>query len=72
MPQIQQLQPWQTSALRSLKLDITKANLDVLDRMNEVCSCLFPTSIDGHEEFAQPRLQHLSIHASRAGLAPSR
>ena len=64
----QQLQPWQTSALRSLKLDITEADLDVLGRVDEVCSCLFPTSIDGVEEFTRPGLQNLSIHVSRAGV----
>lgn len=66
----QQLQPWQTSALRSLKLDITEADLDVLGRVDEVCSCLFPTSIDEIEEFTRPSLQHLSIHVSRAGVWP--
>jgi hypothetical protein len=66
----QQLQPWQTSALRSLKLDVTEADLDVLGRMDEVCSCLFPTSIDGIEEFTRPGLQNLSIYASRAGVWP--
>jgi hypothetical protein len=67
---LQQLQPWQTSALRSLKLDITEADLDVLGRVDEVCSCLFPTSIDGVEEFTRPGLQNLSIHVSRAGVWP--
>ena len=63
------MQSWQTSPLRSLKLDVTEADLDVLGRVDEVCSYLFPTSIDGHEEVAQPRLQHLSIHVSRAGVS---
>jgi hypothetical protein len=58
------------AALRSLKLDVTEADLDVLGRMDEVCSCLFPTSIDGIEEFTRPGLQNLSIYASRAGVWP--
>jgi hypothetical protein len=66
----QQLQPWKTSALRSLKLDITEADLDVLGRVDEVCSCLFPTSIDGVKEFTRPGLQNLLIHVSRAGVWP--
>jgi hypothetical protein len=38
--------------------------------VDEVCSCLFPTSIDGVEEFTRPGLLNLSIHVSRAGVWP--
>ena len=61
------LQPWQVSSLRSLKLDITESDLGGLSRVDEVCSCLFPDSIDG---FAGPGIRNLTIHVSRAGLWP--
>jgi hypothetical protein len=66
----QKLQPWQISVLRSLKLDITEADLGGLSRVDEVCSCLFPKSVDGVGVPGGPGLQHLSIHISRAGLWP--
>ena len=63
----QRLQPWQTKALRSLKLDITEADLGGLSRVDEVCSCLLPDSADGAGE---PGIRNLSIHISRAALWP--
>jgi hypothetical protein len=68
---LQKLQPWQISMLRSLKLDITEADLGGLSRVDEVCSYLFPESVDGFGSSGVPGLQHLSIHISRAGLWPN-
>jgi hypothetical protein len=66
----QKLQPWQIGTLRSLKLDVTEADLGGLSRVDEVCAWLFPNSIDGLEGPRVPELQHLSLHVSRAGLWP--
>jgi hypothetical protein len=66
----QRLQTWQIGMLRSLKLDVTEADLGGLSRVDEVCSWLFPNSIDGLGGPRVPALQHLSIHISRAGLWP--
>jgi hypothetical protein len=66
----QKLQPWQISVLRSLKLDITEADLWGLSRVDEVCSYLSPLSVDGFGGPSGPGLQRLSVHISRAGLWP--
>lgn len=62
------MQPWQISGLRILILDTTEEDLGDLSRVDEVCSYLFPKSIDSVVGPSSPGLQHLSIHISRAGL----
>lgn len=66
----QTLQSWQIGVVRSLRLDVTEADLDQLSRVDEVCSWLFPSSVGGLENPRVPGLQHLSLNISRAGLWP--
>ena len=64
---LKKLQPWQVSVLGSLKLDITESDLGGLSRVDEVCSCLVPDSVD---DCSGPGIRNLTLHISKAGLWP--
>lgn len=66
----QNLQAWQIGTMRSLKLDVMEADLSGRNRVDEVCSWLFPNTIDGLEGPRVSNLQYLSLNISRAGLWP--